>query len=254
MTIDRGTMRQLLLKSWLETRGRFLAALLILSLLGVSTVVRAGATIAGWEHFHGGERMPYPLYVWLSLSHGYLQFIWIICAIVLGLGGLVREHTLGTAGFTLSMPVSRRAILVTRAAVGGGEAVVLAFVPELLVAILSPLAGYHYPPAQGALFASLIAGGGLVFYALGFLLSHLLAGEYAAPSAGLAAAAIWYVVAKLPGFDWLNVFKLMTGAEYMVGKTYLLGSPYPLAAVALWLAVAGAILSASLMLVRRRDF
>jgi hypothetical protein len=247
-------LRQLLLKAWLETRGRFLAAAAVLSLLGVSTVVRAEGTIAGWEHFHGGEEMPYALYVWLSLSHGYLQFIWIICAIILGLGGLLREHSLGTAGFTLALPVSRRAIVLTRAAVGAAEAVLLALIPELIVALLSPLAGRTYPVAEALLFASLIAGGGLVFYALGFLLSHLLAGEYAAPSAGLAIAAAWYLLTKLPELDPLNVYKLMTGAEYMVGKTYLLGGDYPVLSVTLWLGAGAALIGTSASVASRRAF
>lgn len=245
---------QLLRKAWLETRGRFLGAAIVLSLLGLATVARADATIAGWERFHAGEAMPYALYVWLSLSHGYLQFIWIICAILLGLGGLVREQARGTAGFTLALPVSRAALVWTRAAVGAAQAAALALLPEAMVALLSPLAGYQYSFAQALLFALLIAGGGMVFYALGFLLSHLIAGEYAAPGVGLGLAAAYYVIAKLPGMESFNVYGLMTGARYMIGKTYSLGAGYPLGPLLVWLAIAAGLIACSARIVARRDF
>jgi hypothetical protein len=247
-------IRQLLRKAWLETRGRFFAAAAIVSLLGLSTVLRAAPTIAGWEHFHAGEKMPYALYVWLSLSHGYLQFIWIICAMIIGLGGLIREQSLGTAGFTLGLPVSRGAIIATRAAVGAVLCAVLALLPEVLVALLSPLAGYHYPLEQAFLFAGLISGAGLIFYGLGFLLSHLFAGDYAAPSVGLGLAAAFYVVTKLPNMEPLNVYSVMTGAKYMIGKTYLLGSGFPVQAVSAWAAGGTLFILAAYLIVRKRDF
>jgi hypothetical protein len=245
---------QLLYKAWLETRGRFIGAAVVVALLGLATVVRASATIAGWERFHAGEAMPYALYVWLSLSHGYLQFIWIICAILLGLGGLVREQARGTAGFTLALPVSRRALVWSRAAVGAAEAAALALLPEAIVALLSPLAGYDYPFAQALLFALLIAGGGMVFYALGFLLSHLIGGEYAAPGIGLGLAAGYYVVAKLPGMESFNVYGLMTGARYMIGKTYSLGAGYPVWPLLAWAALAAGLIAVAARLAARRDF
>src|SRR3954464_9280030 len=147
--------RMLLRKSWLESRGRFAASAVVLSILGVSTVLRAPATIAGWERIHRGEQMSYPLYVWLSLPHGFLQFLWIIAAVILGLGGLLREDAAGSSGFTLSLPVSRRSHVLTRAAVGAIEAIALGFIPMLIVAILSPLIHCSYPPSQALMFGAM---------------------------------------------------------------------------------------------------
>jgi ABC-type transport system involved in multi-copper enzyme maturation permease subunit len=241
-------------KAWLETRTRFLASAVILALLGVSAVLRAAPTIAAWESFHRGEVMPYALYVWLSLSHGYLMFFWIICAVILGLGGLVREHANGTAGFTLALPVTRTALVGSRALVGAVQALVLALIPGVIVALLSPAVGQRYPLAQAVLFGLLMGGGGLVFYALAFLLSHLLRGEYAAPGVALALTAAVYVLVKVPELHALDVFTLMTGSEYMTEGLYLLGPVFPWGPLLGALGLALLVIAASGLIARRREF
>jgi ABC-type transport system involved in multi-copper enzyme maturation permease subunit len=246
--------RILLEKAWLETRTRFLASALILALLGVSTVFRAEPTIRAWESFHPTEVMPYALYVWLSLSHGYLMFFWLICAVILGLGGLVREHAAGTAGFTLSLPVSRTALVSSRALVGASEALALALIPGTLVALLSPLIGRQYALSQALLFGALMGCGGMVFYGVAFLLSHLLRGEYAAPGVALSVTAAVYVLVKLPELSAFDVFALMTGSEYMVEGTYLLGRTFPVLRLAGCLALSALLVVASTIVARRREF
>lgn len=250
----RRTIITLLKKAWYETRARFLAAAILLALLGVSTVFRAEPTIRAWESFHRGESMPYTLYVWLSLSKGYLMFFWVICAVILGLGGLVREHSTGTVGFTLSLPVSRRALVVTRALVGAAEAFALALIPGILVALLSPAIGYSYPLSQALLFGILMAGGGMIFYSLGFFLSHLFRGEFAAPGVGLAIVAGVYVITRLPQLDDLDVFDLMTGSHYMIHATYLLGDTFPILPLICSLTAAGGLVALSSAIASRRDF
>ena len=249
-----GVGRILIEKAWLETRTRFLASALILTLLGMSTVFRATPTINAWESFHPTEVMPYALYVWLSLSHGYLMFFWLICAVILGLGGLVREHAAGTAGFTLSLPVSRAALVGSRALVGAGEALVLALIPGTLVALLSPLIGRQYALSQALLFGALMGCGGMVFYGVAFLLSHLLRGEYAAPGVALSVTAAVYVLVKLPELSAFDVFALMTGSEYMIEGTYLLGSTFPVLRLAECLALSAMLVVASAVVARRREF
>jgi ABC-2 type transport system permease protein len=250
----RGVGRVLIEKAWHETRTRFLASALILTLLGMSTVFRAVPTIEAWESFHPTEVMPYALYVWLSLSHGYLMFFWLICAVILGLGGLVREHAAGTAGFTLSLPVSRAAWVGSRALVGASEALVLALIPGSLVALLSPLIGRPYALSQALLFGVLMGCGGMVFYGVAFLLSHLLRGEYAAPGVALSVTAAVYVLVKLPELGAFDVFKLMTGSEYMVEGTYLLGPDFPVLRLIGSLAMTALLVGASTLVAQRREF
>jgi hypothetical protein len=249
-----GIRRTLFQKAWRETRARIGASALILALLGISTVARAGPTISAWESFHSGETMPYPLYVWLSLSHGYLMFFWLISAILLGLGGLVREHAHGTAGFTLALPVSRTELVATRALTGAAEAAMLAILPEVIVTLLSPLIGHTYPLSQALGFGVLMGIGGMVFYALGFLLSHLIRGEYAPPGVGLALTAAVYVLVKMPEFARFDVFKLMTGSQYMPEGTYQLGGSFPVSRLLYCLLGTTLLVVVADAIVRRRDF
>ena len=241
-------------KSWLESRGRFVSAAVVLAILGISTVLRAPATISGWESIHRGEQMSYPLYIWLSLSHGFLQFLWVVAAVILGLGGLIREEAVGSSGFSLALPVSRRAHVLTRAGVGAAEAAALGFIPGLIVVVLSPMIGRSYPLTQALLFAALLVVAGLVFYALGFFLSHVLRGEYAAPAVGMAAIAVFYVLTKLPRFAFLNVFDAMDGKKVLVGRTFYLGSDFPVAVILASLAVALGLIALSVARVKFRDF
>lgn len=241
-------------KSWLESRGRFVSAAVVLAILGVSTVLRAPATISGWESVHRGEQMSYPLYIWLSLSHGFLQFLWVIAAVILGLGGLIREEALGSSGFSLALPVSRRAHILTRAGVGAAEAAALGFIPGLIVVALSPVIGRSYPLSQALLFAGLLVLAGLVFYALGFLLSHILRGEYAAPAVGMAVIAVFYVLTKLPRLEFLNVFDAMDGKKVLVGHTFYLGTEFPIGVILASLAAALGMVTLAVIRVKSRDF
>lgn len=244
----------LLKKAWLESKARFTAAAIILSLLGISTVLRAPATIAGWERVHRGEQMSYPLYIWLSLPHGFLQFLWVIAAVILGLGGLLREDATGSSGFTLGLPVSRRRHVLTRATVGAAEAIMLGFIPLLLVVILSPLVRYSYPLSQALLFATIFVLAGLVFYALGFFLSHILRGEYAAPTVGLATIAAFYIFTRLPRFGFLSVFDAMDGKKVLVDYTFYLGSEYPTVPILASLGMAALLIWLSVNRANARDF
>jgi hypothetical protein len=242
----------LLYRGWLELRARAVGSAVVLALLAAATVLRARGTIGELEGFYG-ERISYALYVWLSLPRGYLQFTWIVAALLLGMGGLLREQALGTAGFTLALPVARWRVVVSRAAVGALACAVLAAVPMLMVALLSPLAGYRYPPGQALLFAAVVGGVGMVFHGLGLLLSHLFRGEYTAPALGLGIAGLLWVATRTPLLHPYDVFRVMSGAPFMDETTLWIVRP-PWAAIAASLAVFCATVAASVFLVRRRDF
>ena len=244
----------LLWKAWLETKARFMSALGVLTILGISTVLRAPATIAGWESIHVNEQMSYPMYIWLSLSHGFLQFLWIVAVVILGLGGLLRERSIGSSSFTLSLPATRSAHVAARAAIGAAEAALLGFVPGLIVVALSPLEGLAYPIEQAMIFGALLVTSGFVFYGLAFFLSHLLHGEYTAPGLALGLIAVFYVLTKIPGFESLNVFDAMDGKLNLVGHTFFMGSSYPIATIAASLATALSFIALSAWRVRRVEF
>ena len=220
-------MLMLVYKSWIETRWRFLAGLSLLVLSSVYAVIQATDTIRAREQFQSGEPIIYAQYIWILLHHGYLQVFWIFSALMLGLGGIWREQSIGSAGFTLSLPITRQQIVWSRAVVGLAQLFVLALSAPVIISIISPLTGNAYPLEQSLPFALLMFGGGVVFYGGAFLLSHLMQGEFATPALGISAALVFYLVTRFPQLESVNLFDLMSGKHYLDRTTFLLNPNFP---------------------------
>lgn len=145
-------------KTWAESRTRFLVAIAVMALTCVFVV--------GWQDV---DRV---------LFHRFPQALFTLLAIVLGMGGLLRERDLGTAGFTLALPVSRTRLTLTRAAVAAAEVAALAFVP-VLAATLAPLFGPRvHTVVHPLMFATRWLVGVAPLFGLAFFASVLLPGDY----------------------------------------------------------------------------
>ncbi len=142
-------------KAWIESRGRFL--------LGVVAIATACAY--GWYRHR-------------FLYQGAARTVFIACCFLLGMGGLLRERAVGTAPFTLALPVSRFRLVAARAAVGWLELAALAFVPALITASIAPLVGHAYPIGEALRSSSLWVAGGSAMFAVAFLASCVFTGEY----------------------------------------------------------------------------
>ena len=129
-------------RAWIESRGRFLFGL----------AATGTACAYGW-------------YANRFTSQGVPRTTFIVCCFLFGMGGLLRERALGTAPFTLALPVSRLHLVAARAGVGWLELVVLALPASLFTA--SPLPSWL-----------LWVAGGSSLFAVAFLASSVLAGEY----------------------------------------------------------------------------
>jgi ABC-type transport system involved in multi-copper enzyme maturation permease subunit len=240
-------------KAWLETRWRFMAGLILLGAISVYAVVRAPEIIAAREQFDA-ESLPYAKYLWILLYKGYFQALWIASAVILGLGGLWQEQSAESAGFTLSLPISRKRLVITRAAVGASETVVLAVVPLLLIWSVSPLAGYSFPLGEAALHAVLIIGGGLIFYAWGVLLSHLIRNEFSVITLALSVCLVLYIAFNVLRVEIYNPFDLMSGKHYLDPDTFLLRDDMPWLPLGVYLAVTGMMIFLAAKIAERRDF
>lgn len=244
----------LIYKAWLETRWRFAAGLALLVAIVFFAVFHAPTVIEVREQFRG-EHILYAQYLWVLLYKGYFQIFWISAAVALSLGGLWREQPSGAASFTLSLPVSRRRLVLVRSAVGAAEAVVLALVPCVLIWAISPLAGYSYPLSQALSHAALIAGGGLIFYGWGLLLSHLMQGEFSTPTVALSVClGLFFSFKELQLLEDYSPFDLMSGKHCLDPNTFLLHEPLPWLQLICSLAVAAAIAIASAIIAEVRDF
>jgi ABC-2 type transport system permease protein len=248
-----GSCRALVWKAWRESRNRYFASLASLLILVGYAVLNGPQFLEGIAINHPDEPLTYSGYVWVSLFNFYLQGFWIACAFVLGLGGIWRERSTGLATFTLSLPVTRKRLVLTRAAVALVEAFVIALVPCLLIPLFSAMNGYRYPLLQSLTFGLLLAVGGLVFVCFSFLLSSLFGGEYTAFVLGICANGIIFFAFKARSIHRWSIFDLMSGARHIDPSTYLLKS-LPWGGLSISLLLSFLLLSASIQITRSRNF
>lgn len=164
----------LLARAWYETRARFGLA--------------AAAMTATWLAGQGPDSA---------------KTLFVMLAIVLGGGSLRQERALGTAGFTLALPVTRRALVTARIAVGLVELAVLAAIP-LATGTLSLVDAAAWTVCGAAVLAA------------AFLVSTLVASEYAAWLVCFFAIVAYQAAVALTGLQrWpaLDLFRQMTEAR-----------------------------------------
>src|SRR5215471_21782384 len=142
-------------KAWRESRVRFLLTLAVWSFLCVGLMYRARTGFPPPER----PDLPYSAWVWSNIFGNMNPTVFVILVMILGLGGLQRERPVGTAAFTLSLPVRRVRLVLVRAAAGIIQMMLLAFIPALLIPTLSPLIAHQsYAFTQAVQFGLLFFG------------------------------------------------------------------------------------------------
>jgi hypothetical protein len=146
------------LKTWLDTRWRFLIgfALLLLSACGIAVsyvqvaelipTIRAanvpdGPLTAAIEEAMNVQST-FNGFVWSQWFGGNLTTLATFFAAILGSGSPLAGGRGVT--FSLALPVSRRRWLATRASLGLMELLVLVLVPSLVIVLLAPVIGETY--------------------------------------------------------------------------------------------------------------
>jgi ABC-type uncharacterized transport system ATPase subunit/ABC-type transport system involved in multi-copper enzyme maturation permease subunit len=256
-----GRTMMLWYKAWRESRVRFMLGAALLSFLCVAFMLRARTEVpllaAQFPKFS------YSMFVWGSIYGNLNPTVFVVLAMVLGLGGLQRERASGTAAFTLALPVSRIQLVATRVGVGLLEVAALALVPVVLVPTLSPfLAGQSYPVTQALQFALLFAGWGAAAFATGFLWSTLLAGEFTAAAACIVTPVVSKVITQsnmtppnLVALRWfpLATYDSMSGFPPYLDKNDLLVQ-LPWTALLVLALVAAGIFGMAARITRQQDF
>jgi ABC-2 type transport system permease protein len=234
-------------KAWLETRMRFLIALV--GLAGFCAI---------YVLFHKRFMMPqargsYALYLWFI--NRLTVNMWELAVILLSMGGLMRERSQGSAVFTLSLPASRLRLVSVRAAVGALQAIALAALPWLVILLLSPMAGERFPAGQAAYYVLLMAGGGMVYFAMGLLLSTIFEGDYSVPVMAFGGLVVYTLVtSSFPALRPYNLNAMMNGTTLLSKETYFLTAPIPWTGILASLSVALAMYWAAVKITERRDF
>lgn len=257
-------------KAWLETRSRFLVGASLVIAVTLFFVLAHPFMIRQWQadlvrhpdlpepHWFRRALVDYPYFLWHFLFAELLQNAWVLSAILLGLGGIARESVQGTAGFTLSLPATRRRMLAVRTTVAGAELVALGFLPALLLPLVSAAMGRTYPPGPGLVHSAIMVTGGLGFFGFAVLLSSILRDEHTPLLIALSAAALLFFLMQ-PYADgtledplWarlLNVSRLMAGPADLASLSHV-----PWTGLILSLGVTTLLLAASFRVSEARDY
>ena len=251
-------------KAWLDTRWRFLVAmaLLMISAAGVvftypqvtklMTVEPAIDTSRelGRRIKEGIElSRTYRGYVWSQWFRQNLPQMWTIVAVLVGSGSVLAQGVRGGTLFTLSMPASRDRMLGVRAAAGLGELFALAFIPPLLLPVLSPAVGATYGAGDALIHSACLFAAGSVFFSVAFLLSTSFDDLWRPLLITLAAAMVLAVCEQV--FRHLAPYSVYT---VMTGEVYFRTGRPPWLGLLATLAASGAMLYAAAVNLRRRDF
>ncbi len=240
-------------KAWRESRGRFLLMLAFFAAYIVVTFLRANFP-AGLppSRIMGTEQIYFEFYIrWVPI------LFFILAPPLLGMSSLLQERSYGTAGLSLSLPVSRSRLTCARIAVGMLEFAALCFVPAILVPAMSLIEGESYPASAAFHLAILWIVCGAALLALSFLLSTVLAGQYAGLTASVAAILTYYYVT-----DTWRAFRLFDMAPIIIGLDTVrpgtaphgLPEAFPSLNLSVIVIVALALFAAAIEITRRQDF
>jgi ABC-type transport system involved in multi-copper enzyme maturation permease subunit len=212
---------------WIETRLRFAVAMSALCGLVTFTVLRAPVTLQVLGGSRPGVAFTFPQVMWFQLFHAYSELFWTLSVVALTMGGLGRDAQNGATLFTLSLPLSRRDLLLGRIFATILMTTTLAFIPYLTIPVLAPVAQSTFPISQALLFGLCLALGGMFIYGVTFLLACTIKSEIGSLSIALGAFLALYFLGKVPGLKSFDVFDIMSAKAAVSGETFLMTGTLP---------------------------
>jgi hypothetical protein len=150
-------------------------------------------------------------YVWVRWFSTTMLLYWPVYVIALAGTGL--ESPSGRE-YLLSLPFTRRRIVLTRLAVVLGQIAALTVLPSLLVCALAPLVGQRYPVGDALMHSLILLVSGLGLFGLTMFLRVIMtdAAAYTAAGALLVLCMLFTFVAQ--NFTPYSILRVMNGAEY----------------------------------------
>ena len=253
-------------KAWLETRWRFISALVILTLLTGGTVYDYLATQRLLTRFNETTLTPgveatglantvrdaakaqstFQGFIWYQSFRQTMTQMGVFFAILLGCGGLLAESAKGSVLFTLSLPVTRRRLLGVRAGAGLAQWFTAAMIAPLAIPILAPSIGEHYRFVDALAHGVCVFVVGTVFFSLASFLSTLF-GDIWRPMLIAIGIACLLAFASF-AIPQLAIFSVMNGESYFRTGTM------PWAGLLTSAVVAMALLYSAAETLERRDF
>jgi ABC-2 type transport system permease protein len=215
-------------KSWWETRWPFLIFLAIV-FLAYFLMFAHGYDASDWiarlqRSASLGESERHALnnyqgHTWALWFKLFFNILWADFAVVLGAACLVTAFpwppSQGAGSFTFSLPVSRRKVLLSQAAVGFGEMFLIALIPSLFLPLVARFQGQWFSWSDALIYALLMIFGGAVFFFFSFLLTVIL-GNWLAAFVMAESLVIALFLHSLPfgTRPWWNVLGVMAGESY----------------------------------------
>ena len=251
-------------KSWLETRWRFAIGLTVLILSATGTVLaypRVLRLLPLVSSMSATDEVGRRLMEIADLSRSYSGYIWAqwlrqnmtqmlsLFAALIGTGGLLSQASGGGALFTLSLPVSRDRLLGVRAATGLAELLALAFIPPLVLPLLSPTVGATYRFGDVLVYATCAFVAATVLFSAASLLSTVFTDVWRPALIVCGVAAVLGIVEPFFGdFSRYSLFGIMDG------EMYFRGGVVPWLGLLASAAVSAAMLYAASRNLARQDF
>lgn len=253
-------------KAWLETRWRFISALLILTMLAGSSVFSYLATSQLLGDVRALNMSPvaestglartireaietqkdFRGFIWYRNFRDNLSNLGVLFAILLGCGGLVSESSKGSALFTLSLPVTRRRLFNIRAGAGLAQCFAIAMVPPIAISIVAPAIGQRFSIVDALAHGVCLFAVGAVFYSLASFLSAIFADIWR-PLLIALGVAFMIAIASF-AVPQLGLFTVMSGEAYFRTGTL------PWAGLLTSAVLAAALLYSAAETLERRDF
>ncbi len=230
-------------KAWLETRSRFLVALVGCIALCSRLVV---------VFLKNGS--PRQLGQVLHATHENLVVAWLLMVTLLMMGGLVREKAVGSSSFTLSLPVSRLRLMSVRIGMGVMEAIALAILPWIAMLFTAKVAAKTLFVSQAGFHVFLLLGGGLLFLAISLLVSSFIEGEYTAPIVSFSVIVVVAYELNDSKFHLYSPWSFMLGSDYFQWRSSAFVGPVPWLLAGVYVAIAVLLAVVSIKVVQQRDF
>ena len=251
-------------KAWLETRWRFISALLILTVLSGGSVfsylttrqlmpeLTSAAPAVESSGLGAAIREAIELqkdfrgFIWYRTFRDNLSNMGVFFALLLGCGGLLSESSKGSALFTLSLPVTRKQLLGARTGTGLAQLFITSMVPPLAIPLLAPAIGQQFSFVDALAHGVCIFFVAAVFFSLASFLSTLFRDIWRPLLIGIGvacAAAIVSFAAPQAG-----IFSVMSGESYFRTGTL------PWAGLVTSAVIATALLYSAAETLERRDF
>jgi ABC-type transport system involved in multi-copper enzyme maturation permease subunit len=226
-------------KAWLETRWRFVIGLVLLMMSACGTVLvyprvlelldtapRISASGEIGRQIREGVALArdYRGYVWSQWFRQNLVQMWTFFAVLLASGSVLSQAFGAGTLFTLSLPATRHRLVSVRVLTALAELFVLAFVPSLLIPLLSPAVGQSYGIGDALVHGACLFVAGIAFFSFTFLLSTVFSDIWRPLLIACATAMLLSLVGQVsPDLGRYSIFRVMNGETYFRGG----GLPWP---------------------------